>query len=86
MVLLACPGLTEKAQREGLMIMRLGDRWRCSNGNCKCEVVVECPGKIEGVNPRCACGAPMKKAYTPPRLTYLEFLHLQRTLAAVSKD
>lgn len=67
------------------MIMKLGDRWRCTDGNCQCEVVVESAGKIEGVNPRCACGAPMKKAYAPPQLTYLEFLHLQETLADVSK-
>jgi len=67
------------------MIMKIGDRWRCTNGNCGCEVLVESAGKVEGVNPRCVCGAPMKKAYAPPRLTYLEFLHLQQTLAGVSK-
>ena len=58
------------------MLMKSGDRWRCINANCKCGVLVESSGQVEGVNPRCACGAPMKKVYAPPALSYLEFLHL----------
>ena len=57
------------------MVMNAGERWRCTNENCRCEVLVQSGGRVEGANPRCACGAPMKKAYVPPALTYLQFLH-----------
>jgi hypothetical protein len=68
------------------MLMKPGERWRCTNANCKCEVLVESGGQVEGVNPRCACGAPLKKAYASPALAYLEFLHLQEALAHPPKD
>jgi hypothetical protein len=67
------------------MTMKSGDRWRCTAAKCGCEVLVECGGKIEGVNPRCACGATMKKVYAPPRLSYLEFLQLQQAIAGTSR-
>ena len=58
------------------MIMKAGQRWRCSNLACRCEVLVQTSGEREGGNPRCVCGAPMKKEYTPPNLSYLEFLQV----------
>lgn len=58
------------------MIMKAGQRWRCSNPACRCEVLVQTSGELEGSNPRCVCGAPMKKEYTPPNLSYLEFLRV----------
>jgi hypothetical protein len=52
------------------------------NPSCHCEVLVQSAGEIEGGNPRCACGAPMKKRYTPPSLTYLEFLRFENAVPA----
>ena len=66
------------------MLMKSGERWHCINANCKCEVLVESSGEVEGNNPRCACGAVMKKVYAPPALTYLKFLHFQQAPAAAA--
>jgi len=69
------------------MRMLSADRWHCTNPVCGCIVLVESTSTIEGSNPRCACGAPMKKKYAPPALTYLEFLHLEELpTAAARKD
>jgi hypothetical protein len=43
--------------------------------------VVEIGGEIEGQNPRCACGGIMKKKYTSPVFTYLDFLHIEDPVA-----
>ena len=67
------------------MVMKSGDRWRCINRNCQCEVLVESGGRVEGANPRCVCGAPMKKAYASPALRYLQFLHPDAELVANSR-
>jgi hypothetical protein len=64
------------------MIMKTGQRWHCTNPVCRCEVLVQSPGEVEGNNPRCVCGAAMKKEYTPPNLTYLEFLRIDETAPA----
>ena len=58
------------------MLMKSGERWHCTNSACHLEVVVDSPGAIEGTNPRCACGAIMKKEYTSPVFRYLDFLRL----------
>lgn len=64
------------------MQMRSGERWRCSNSRCGCEVQVE-NGSVESErNPVCACGTVMKKPYTPPALHYLEFLRVPEPAAA----
>jgi len=63
------------------MIMKTGELWHCINPACRCEVLVQSKGVIEGSNPRCACGAPMKKKYAPPNLTYLEFLRVEDPVA-----
>jgi hypothetical protein len=52
------------------------DRWHCTNPACGREVQVERSGSIEAGNPRCFCGAVMKKRYASPALTYLDFLRL----------
>jgi hypothetical protein len=44
------------------------DRWHCTNPACGCEALVESGGSVEGKNPRCSCGAAMKKKYAPPML------------------
>jgi hypothetical protein len=56
------------------MVMLSGERWHCTNSACNCEVLVESNGRIQGRNPRCPCGAIMKKQYAPPHLNYLDFL------------
>lgn len=66
------------------MIMKAGQQWRCSNPACRCEVLVQSSAGLEGSNPRCVCGAPMKREYTPPNLTYLEFLRVDDL--AVARD
>jgi hypothetical protein len=54
------------------MTMREGERWICSNPECRCEVVVVIAAAArEGTNPRCSCGFPMKKRYTTPAVKVL---------------
>ncbi len=49
------------------MKMRRGDRWKCTNRQCKCEIVVFNSAEIEGAsNPTCCCGGVMKKLYAHP--------------------
>jgi hypothetical protein len=62
------------------MVMKAGQEWRCTNPACRCEVLVQSTGEIAGGNPRCVCGTAMKKSYTPPTLTYLEFLRSDEPL------
>jgi hypothetical protein len=59
------------------MQMKTEDRWHCTNPACGCEVLVETGGIVDGENPRCSCGAAMKKKYVSPVLTYLDFLRLE---------
>jgi len=56
------------------MVMKFGERWHCANAACRCSVLVETGGEIEGGNPRCACGAAMKKDYSPPVFRRLDSL------------
>lgn len=56
------------------MVMKIGERWHCTNAACRCTVTVETGGEIEGQNPRCACGSIMKKGYASPVFQYLDFL------------
>jgi hypothetical protein len=67
------------AQQGGAVRMKTEDRWHCTNPTCGCEVLVERAGTVEGENPRCSCGAAMKKKYTSPLLTHLDFLRLAET-------
>ena len=59
------------------MLMKTGQRWHCTNPACNCEILVANGVEAEGQNPRCICGALMKKKYVSPVLTYLDFLHLE---------
>ena len=56
------------------MLMKARERWHCVNLDYGCQIVVEISGEIEGLNPRCACGGTMKKKYSSPVFTYLDFL------------
>jgi hypothetical protein len=67
------------------MVMQAGQQWHCTNPACRCEVLVQSTSAIEGGNPRCVCGAAMKRSYTGPTFSYLEFLkpeQLEKSLAA----
>ena len=64
------------------MIMKVGEKWHCTNPACRCEVLVQASSELDGTNPRCVCGAPMKKRYVPPHITYLEFLRLEEPASA----
>ena len=61
-------------------------RWHCTNSACGCEVLVESPSSEDGKNPRCSCGATMKKKYASPVLTYLDFLRLEETPKVVARE
>lgn len=63
------------------MLTKTADRWHCTNPNCGCEVLLESGGEVRVGNPRCACGAPMKKKYVSPALSYLEFLRVDEPVA-----
>jgi hypothetical protein len=43
-----------------------GQRWRCENPECGGEIEVITSSRVDGANPRCACGAVMKRPYTKP--------------------
>lgn len=54
------------------MIMRKAQRYRCQNRECGAEIEVT-KDSIEGEsNPRCCCGAEMKKPYSEPVLRTLD--------------
>lgn len=59
------------------MVMKSGELWRCTNAACHCEVVVQSTSEVEGSNPRCVCGFPMKKTYSRPHFRYLDFLQIE---------
>ena len=48
------------------MIMRKGERWICSNPECRCEVEVVIASQSADGNPKCCCGWRMKKPYRAP--------------------
>ena len=60
------------------MQMKTEDRWHCTNAACGCEVRVENSAIANGTNPRCSCGAVMKKRYASPAFTYLDFLRREK--------
>lgn len=69
------------------MRMKSQDRWHCTNPACGCQVLVESGGNEDGKNPRCSCGAAMKKRYVSPVLSYLDFLKLEEiSVVAARKE
>ncbi len=46
--------------------------YRCQNRDCGCEFVVTKPSLETKANPRCFCGAGMKKPYSPPVFRMLD--------------
>lgn len=53
------------------MLMIEGQTYRCQNRSCNSEVIVTKPSMEGASNPRCCCGAEMKKPYTSPALQQL---------------
>jgi len=64
------------------MLMKARERWHCTNLASGCQVVVEISGEVEGQNPRCACGGLMRKKYTSPVFSYLDFLRVEDPMIA----
>lgn len=64
------------------MVMKSGEQWHCTNPACRCEVLVQTASEMEGSNPRCVCGFPMKKRYVAPHFTYLDFLRIDEAIHA----
>jgi hypothetical protein len=48
------------------MSMTDGQIYRCLNRDCGCEIQVTKPSIEAKANPRCCCGAEMKKPYQKP--------------------
>jgi len=53
-------------------IVRRGQRYRCQNPKCQTEIEVTKDSSAGESNPRCFCGAEMKKAFTAPVLRTLD--------------
>jgi len=51
-----------------MRMMLIGQRYRCQNVECGAEIEVKKASIECRSNPRCCCGAEMKKPYTPPVL------------------
>jgi hypothetical protein len=54
------------------MSMTVGQRYCCQNLECGCEIVVSKSSTEADANPRCCCGAKMKKPYSPPAVRTLD--------------
>ena len=46
--------------------MKTGQCYRCQNPACRAEIEVKKDSMEGDVNPRCCCGAEMKKCYREP--------------------
>jgi len=68
------------------MTMKTGERWHCTNLACRCSVLVENTGEVEGKNPMCACGSVMKRQYVPPVFQYLDFLRFPEPAAVLDRS
>lgn len=53
------------------MTMIAGQRYDCLNPDCRCEIQVIKNSMEANSNPRCCCGAEMKKPYKRPTVTTL---------------
>src|SRR5260221_8587442 len=65
------------------MTMNVGRRYRCQNPDCRYEIEAIKTSTQAGSNPRCCCGAELKKPYTKPVLKMLDkqpqmFAHIQK--------
>jgi hypothetical protein len=51
--------------------MTEGQVYHCQNRDCDSEILVTKASLAANANPRCSCGAEMKKPYNPPVLRIL---------------
>ena len=58
--------------RAAAVAMTVGTRFRCQNPDCRCEIEVHKASKESESNPRCCCGAEMKRTYEKPALRELD--------------
>lgn len=61
------------------MNITTSEQWHCTNPACRREVSVPSNARATG-KLLCACGSPLKRKYSPPTLTYLEFLRLEESV------
>jgi len=52
--------------------MTEGQVYHCQNRDCASEILVTKASLKASANPRCGCGAEMKKPYSPPVLRILD--------------
>jgi hypothetical protein len=52
--------------------MTEGQVYRCQNRDCRREITVTKASRKASANPRCSCGAEMKKPYNPPVVRTLD--------------
>lgn len=65
-------------------MMKTGQRYRCQNPDCRAEIEVKKDSMEGDVNPRCCCGAEMKKPYSAP--VFKQFGKDAGDLARLLKD
>jgi len=59
------------------MIMTRGQIYRCQNRDCRCEIAVVNESIEASVNPRCCCGAEMKRPYQKPTFRTLDRFEME---------
>ena len=64
------------------MDIRVRESWHCTNRTCTAEISMTTIRPSDGTSPLCSCGAPIKKDYTPPVFTYLDFLRIDEPVLA----
>lgn len=69
-----------------MFIMKTGQRFICQNRNCRAEILVVKDCTEGRANPRCSCGAEMKKHYVKPGLRELDKDAAAVGLTGVSKN
>lgn len=52
--------------------MTEGQVYHCQNRDCDSEILVTKASREASANPRCSCGAEMKKPYNPPVFRLLD--------------
>lgn len=52
--------------------MTEGQVYQCQNRDCNSEILATKASHAANANPRCGCGAEMKKPYSPPVLRVLD--------------
>ncbi len=67
------------------MVMTEGQVFRCQNRHCGCEIRVLRTSVTAHTNPRCCCGAEMKKPYRKPAFRALSS-DLELTAAKSNKN